>query len=123
MINNKGVYMADKHPNLIFIDTTNVEGNTEDIENNFIILCELCRLYLEENRIESYHITRNTVHDACKFLVEFNNEVRNKGYIPPCIAECAKTNPKVASVKAKSAKRKRSSKARNKEQVKDALFK
>ena len=43
MINNKGVYRADKHPELIFIDTTNVEGNTEDIENEFVILCELCR--------------------------------------------------------------------------------
>ena len=123
MINNKGIYRADKHPDLIFIDTTNVEGNTEDIEREFIILCELCRMYLEENRIESYHITRNTVHDACKFLVEFNNEVRNNGYIPECIADCAKTNPQVASVKARSTKRKSNSKARNKEQVKDALFK
>ena len=123
MINNRGVYRADKHPDLIFIDTTNVEGNTEDIENEFMILCELCRLYLEEEKIESVHITRNTVQDACKFLVEFNNEVRNNGYIPPCIADCARTNPKVASVKARSTKRKRSSKARSKEQVKDALFK
>ena len=80
-------------------------------------------MYLEENKIESYHITRNTVHDACKFLVEFNNEVRNNGYIPECIADCAKANPKVASVKARSTKRKSNSKARNKEQVKDALFK
>lgn len=76
MIRDKGIYRADKHPNLIYIDTTNVEGNTEDIENEFIIYCELCRLYLEEDRIESYHITKGTIHDTCKFLIEFNTEVR-----------------------------------------------